>query len=461
MKLRQGITLLLCLCVLSGRPAWPEPVAAQVRRIYDPGNWLHYNTSNSDLLSNEIQAIAYTEDVNTDETIPGLWIGTDAGLNYINHRGWVDYTAADSVLPGNNVQIILSGHEPGELWIGTDAGAARLDYAGTPWDHRDDTWEIFTAADGLPGDEVLSLALGQAGQVWVGTAEGLACYDGATWRTYTDGLPGFEIRDLVYDAGRDVLWIATGDGAGMLDLGSETWTVHRARIIGSELPNDDVRALAVSEDGQVWMGTAGGLATLAPDGTWQTWVPGKPGLPRYAVTDLSLDPSGRYLWVATDGGGASRYDIPADHWDRFNTLGSDLPDDRVRVVLASHETNTWLGTAAGLSGMERMWETYSFLTPRAPGLLANDIWAGWVDPETGTVWVATGYGGVSRSDDDGASWQTFTTAHGLRHNQVFSVWGDGRRSELAELLHIQHAGKQLGRHSVGGWSRHGVGGKKV
>ncbi|MBE9509231.1 MAG: hypothetical protein IMY86_14425, partial [Chloroflexi bacterium] len=33
--------------------------------------------------------------------------------------------------------------------------------------------------------------------------------------------------------------------------------------------------------------------------------------------------------------------------------------------------------------------------------------------------------GVSRSDDGGASWQTFTEAHGLGSNDVMSVWGDG------------------------------------
>jgi len=414
--LNQTISLLLCLGVLLGSLAWPEPVLAQDSHADGSGNyWRHYNTSNSDLPSNNVQAIAYTEDVNVDVAIPGLWVGTDAGLSYTNGRDWIDYTAADSDLPDGDVRAFLNGHKAGELWIGTDGGVARLDYAGTPRDREDDTWKVFTAADGLPSGDVLSLALGPADQVWVGTVEGLARYDGVTWRAYTAGLPGPEIRDLAYDAGRDGLWVATGDGVGMLDLDSEAWTIFHAGGPGGELPSDDVRALALSEDGRVWMGTAGGLAVLAPDGAWETWGLGKPGLPNYPVTDLSLDPSGRYLWVTIDGDGASRYDIPADHWDRFNTLGSGLPDDHVRVVLASHESVAWLGTAAGLSGVERMWETL---------LAGSQVLAGLVDPETGAVWVVTDDGGVSRSTDGGASWQTYTTADGLGDDDVRAVWRD-------------------------------------
>ena len=229
MRLNQGISLLLCLAVLLASLAWPDPALAQESHAGGSGYWRHYNTSNSEILSNNVQAIAYTEDVNVDVAIPGLWIGTDVGVSYTNGRDWVGYTASNSELPSDDVRSITNGHNAGELWIGTAAGVARLDYAGTPRDHQDDTWEIFTAADGLPGDEVLSLALGQDDEVWVGTAEGLARYDGATWRAYTDGLPGPEVRDLVCDAGCEALWTATSDGVGLPDLGSETCTIFHTK----------------------------------------------------------------------------------------------------------------------------------------------------------------------------------------------------------------------------------------
>jgi len=422
-SLKRGIGLSLCLGVaLAGSLAWAGPAKAH------PGLWRHYNTTNSRLPSNNVQAIAYTQDQSVDVATPGLWIGTDAGLSYTNGHDWESYTTANSDLPGNDVRAVVHGRQPGELWIATNAGVARLDYAGTPRDKKDDTRQVFTVAtDRLNSDDVLSLALDREGRVWAGTTQGLACYDGRTWRACTGSKVVAQIRDLAYDAKRHTLWVATDSGVGKLDVETETWTaVFRAHAPGSELPSDDVRALAVSADGRAWMGTAKGLAALALDSTWTTWVPGKPGLPAYPVADLCLDPTGRYLWVATDGGGASRYDVLADRWQRFNTLGSELPDDHVRAVLASHEGTVWLGTAAGLSGMEWMWETQHFLGPRVPGQLAsNTIAGGWVDPGTGTVWVSTVDGGVSRSDDDGATWQTFTTAHGLGSDNVWAVWGDG------------------------------------
>jgi len=436
MRFAKPARLALCLTVLLGSLAWPTPARAQGGGSDGHGTyWRHYNTANSDLSSNNICAVAYTEDPVVDIDVPGLWIGTDEGLSYTNGRDWVNYTVANSDIPTNTVQAIIHGQRTGELWIATASGVARLDYGSTPRDRGDDAWEVFTPADGLPAADALSLALGREGELWAGTAGGVARYDGATWRAYTDGLPAPEIRDLAYDAGRDGIWIATGDGVGLLDLASETWTTYQSTHSQSTpLPSNDVRALAVNSggDGRVWIGTAGGLATLSRDDTWETWIPRqRPGLPKYPITDLSLNPTGRYLWIATDGGGASRYDILADHWTRLNTLGSDLPDDHVQIVLASHENTAWLATPAGLSGVERPWETHSFYAPRVPGRLPGSrVQAGWTDPHTGAIWVATdsvaGQGcGVSRSDDGGATWQTFTTAQGLGDNDVRAVWGDG------------------------------------
>ncbi len=417
--------IVLILLFWTGAAIVPNLALARASRPTGPGYWRHYNTSNSELLSNTIQALVYTEDIALGETVPGLWIGTDKGLDYTDGRDWQAYTAASSDLPSDDVRAIVPGVNPGELWIATAAGVARLNYAGTPLDRGDDTWKVFTAADGPPQGVVLCLALGSNGEVWAGTTMGLLHYDGRGWLALRQ-TNATVIHDLTYDATAQLLWAATDQGVGQLDTRTGAWTLFRHQDPDSSLPSDDVRALVRDAAGRFWIGTSAGLAVRFADGTWQNWATRRPGPPHFPITDLALDPSARFLWVATEGGGAGRYDLQAESWQRFDLEQSELPDARVRVVLPSHDGITWFGTAAGLSGMEQSWIHVPLPAPRPPGLLAgNEVWAGWLDPSTGSLWVATS-SGLSRGDPGGDDWQTYTTAQGLGADEVRSIWGDGQ-----------------------------------
>jgi len=172
------MNLLLCLGFLLSGVAVSAPVAASSARQAESdghGNyWRHYNTANSNLLSNKIQAIAYTEDPLVDIDLPGLWIGTDAGISYTNGRDWMDYTVETqnfASLPSNDVRAIITSTNLSELWIGTAGGIARLDYGATPRDRADDVWQTFTTADGLGANYVWALWGDAAtGVVWADAA---------------------------------------------------------------------------------------------------------------------------------------------------------------------------------------------------------------------------------------------------------------------------------------------------
>ncbi|MDY0019540.1 MAG: two-component regulator propeller domain-containing protein, partial [Anaerolineae bacterium] len=422
---------LLCLAALVGTLSWPVAATAQE----GGGYWRHYTTANSGLLADAIQALAYTEDAAIDLAIPGLWIGTDQGLNYTNSRDWVGYTTANSPLPNDTIHALYKDAADRDLWIATDDGLAHFDYGGTPRDPTDDHWEIFTTAEGLPANRVLSLAAGEGAELWAGTAQGLARYNGTTWAPYTETAQVGEVRDLRYDAARNRVWAATEQGVGWVAIDANAWIPLGEDVLDARLSGSDARALALDQEGRIWVGTAGGLALLDPDrqegsqigndAIEEVWVPGMTGLPDTPITDLAFDPTGRYLWVATDGGGASRYDTAAQRWSRLTTPGSALPDAHVRVVLPSHEGLTWLGTASGLSGVEQLWETTHFTAlPDPQSLPAYALIASWMAPESGTLWVASEGGGVSRSNDGGFTWETFTTAEGLGSDSILALWGD-------------------------------------
>ena len=66
---------------------------------------------------------------------------------------------------------------------------------------------------GLPHNMVLAIAQTSDGYLWLGTAQGLARFDGVNCRLFglQDGLNGLEISTLLEDS-RDALWIGTVGG---------------------------------------------------------------------------------------------------------------------------------------------------------------------------------------------------------------------------------------------------------
>ena len=71
-----------------------------------------------------------------------------------------------------------------------------------------------TVADGLPSNVIHALAGDRSGYLWIGTADGLARYDGAgfrVWRHDPDdpaSLPGNVVQVLYVDS-RNRIWVAS------------------------------------------------------------------------------------------------------------------------------------------------------------------------------------------------------------------------------------------------------------
>ncbi len=95
----------------------------------------------------------------------------------------------------------------GRLWFASPQGAGCLD--------RD--WRLFTGTDGLPYNDFTTMEAGENGVVWFGTHIGAIRYDGEQW-LYRQGL---------------------------------RW-----------LPDDEVRAIAVSDDGTAWFATPNGVGKI-------------------------------------------------------------------------------------------------------------------------------------------------------------------------------------------------------
>jgi ligand-binding sensor domain-containing protein len=183
---------------------------------------------------------------------------------------WATFIPANSDLPNAYVTAVVLGSGY-DVWLGTYGGAARLDWAGSPFDKSDDSWAVFTtSSSGLAYNTVRDIALDQAGNVWFGLAiEGVSARSSSgSWVTFTrsDGLSNDAVHAVAVDCSGNP-WLGTdGGGVSVLNYGStltdksdDVWTTYRG---GETLLSGNIRAIVVDDCERIWFGTFGGGASV-------------------------------------------------------------------------------------------------------------------------------------------------------------------------------------------------------
>jgi len=181
------------------------------------------------------------------------------------------------------------------------------------------------------------------------------------------------------------------------------------------LPSDVVWTVTQTRSGYLWLGTQNGLVRF--DGLrFSTWnAATSPAFVSSDVRALAESPTGT-LWIGTYGGGALHL---ADC--RFTPLTEEdgLADDIVYDIHVGADDSVWFATANGVSrlrdGALRSWT-------RADGLVADRAFR-IADAGGGAVWIATLTGGLSRFD--GEHFTNYTTEQGLDSVQVHMLFEDG------------------------------------
>ena len=301
-------------------------------------------------------------------TVVGLVYFSAAIRVAVGKVGWSHLTTQGSFLPSNTVHDLLSTAN-GAMIIATDRGAVLR----TPPEGADlpDQWEVFTAANsGLPDDRVLALARDSSGNLWFGTEDGVARFDGQEWQSFRPSELGLQI-------GR-------------------------------------VNALATDSAGHVFAGTPNGVT--AWDGS--SWEP---------LTELKGEPvfdlfaSGDSLWVATPRG-VSRYDMTTRALKLFATTAA------ANAVLVDSSGTTWAATSAGLARLtDAGWQ---YFTTANSGLPLNTVMA-IAEVTPGVLWVGASRsaeaGGLSASFD-GTDWKVYGADNsGASGGEPLVIGTDGKQ----------------------------------
>jgi ligand-binding sensor domain-containing protein/signal transduction histidine kinase len=254
-----------------------------------------------------------------------LWVGTDGeGLNRVKRKIFnmppgLRLLAAQSVSEDDHGGLWTAFNAQGlSYWITNfvkDFGVGRSQSAQTVLvDHKQQVW-VGTREEGLfqfqtnhfvpvPGAEILgqrifALFETRAGQLWAGTQNGLANWDGRRWKL-------FKMQD--------------------------------------GLSENVVRAIAEDADGNLWAGTENHGLNLFKDGKFIVYQKSENGLPGNDISCLYADPDG-VLWVGTSGHGLAQFQN--GKWIRYST-DNGLASDSISYLIEDATGDLWLGSNMGL-----------------------------------------------------------------------------------------------------------------
>jgi ligand-binding sensor domain-containing protein/signal transduction histidine kinase len=362
-----------------------------------------------------------------------LWMGTQAGLVRFDGFNFKLVRDAPALQHGERVLGLLEDRE-GSLWIGLERGllryrngvfdrpdspvrsritgmchASRGDLLISAVDgvvaRRQDKFEMVAEAGRLNRAHVLALAQTADGSVWIGTRNtGLFRIRDGQISPVSEGLSDTKVNCLLAGA-RGEIWIGT-------DSGIVQWNGSRVVPGPAELSHLQVLTLEGDRDGNIWAGTDsaglvrindGGVAYLEPAG----------GRPRDAITALFEDREGN-LWVGSAGG------IERIRDGAFVTYSvpEGLPAGGSNPVFVDADNRTWFAPASGGLWWMQNGRHGSVSHDRLDQDVVYSIAGG-----KGELWLGRRRGGLTRLNTQGSfTAQTYTTADGLAQDSVFSVY---------------------------------------
>lgn len=213
----------------------------------------------------------------------------------------------------------------------------------------------YNQQDGLSSYNITKIIQDQYGFVWIGTQDGINCFDGTNFLIFNKESPinrrltGNNITDMVEDSAASLIWAATSLG-GVVAINTRTQTLHTtlpANPADPRLKDVWIHSLCLCGD-QLWIGAYGALLAFNKvTGIYKTLDPGllaQVDIHSLNVSRLLCDRAGR-IWAFCDGlgvlilsgtTGKLLFRIPAKRlnffaspkdlhfWGAFDAAGQDI-----------------------------------------------------------------------------------------------------------------------------------------
>ena len=306
----------------------------------------------------------------------GLLVGTKEGL-YISRDNY-SFIEVSPTLGHHEVLALASGLK-GRIWIGTEGRVFEADIKDIDAQGRIRPIEQLAVSDNRP---VTALFEDRDRNLWIGEPERIERYQDDAFITYqsSQGLPCVDCGTIHVDSDQGV-WFAPPEG-GLFRLSNGR--VQSIEIAG--LKKDIVYSLAGGA-GDLWVARRnGGLTRLTVDGTSVRESPAHQQSETIhdAVSSVYLEPNGT-VWAGTLHRGLRR--LRNGTWHTFTTK-DDLPSDNISVITGNKSGVIFVGTPDGLAELkDDKWIRYNTHDGMPPGAIQSLFLDG-----SDTLWIGTARG---------------------------------------------------------------------
>lgn len=269
-----------------------------------------------------------------------IWFGTNGGITILNANTDGSATVRHLTMQGgqltsNHVRAFTVDRR-GHVWIGTEDGGL-FDF--DPGTFRPSN--NLEVAGLIPENKVTALANGAAGELWVGTINGLVrLVHGAvpTVLHVPDGLAGEHIAALYLD-GKGILWVGSSSGGV-------------SRLVNGKLQRLDLGApfsptcFAEDGEGRIWVGTEGKGVLVLQNGQQERAYTVADGLISNSIRSLAVD-GAKHVWVGTSRG-LNEFQPGEDRFIRYSARsGFTGIEAKPNSALLASNGDLWFGTSNG------------------------------------------------------------------------------------------------------------------
>jgi len=298
-----------------------------------------------------------------------VWFGTQSGVSRFNGSSFRSYTKSDGLV-GNDVMCVNEDSN-GNIWIGTLEGASKFngqtfinftdsnglalkrgiysifeDYEGVIWfgsrgggliKYDGDTFQSYGKDDGLPSDNVYSIAQTQDKRIWLACSKGVASFDGSDFKVYEISKGKTYFYVLSTKDGK--VWFGGTPGNGVLAYQNGKLT---PLALPDEVKDDFIGGLAEGNQGRIWMATEHGLLKYV-NGEFQLFTK-EMGLSANDLRFVSSDREGN-IWAGTKGAGIN---LLANEAFVNYTDEHGLSETKVNALTVDHANQRlFIGTSRG------------------------------------------------------------------------------------------------------------------
>ncbi len=405
------------------------------------GHYYHNSNQNS-IISNKIYSIAGDKSGN-------IWIGTPSGLDRLNLSEnkikHYKYDRHKSGSIGSDYINTIYIDPKGKIWIGTDTDG--LNYYN-PVDRRFTRFENLSANPADVADkQVVSLLSDKEGNIWIGTfSSGIYTFNNRRCqfdliKTYYPGVDKFQGNDIssVCEDNDNNLWVGTNNsGLIKFDKKIKKFIHYGHSSSVKSISSNSINTIFKDNRGNIWIGTVLGLDKY--DTATNSFVRYKHEPKdinslgnKYVISIAEESPD--VLWIGFSGGGIDEFNVVENTFTHFKHNPADsnsLISNDILNLSFDNSGSLWIGTDGG--GLDKLnirtgkFVHYVHHRGSSGSLSHNVVFQTFQFPDdkSGTLWIATGGGGLDKLNINSGKFKSFTELNGLANNDIYGILGDSK-----------------------------------